>query len=409
MKPRCVIIGAGHAGSQAAASLRAEGYEGDIVLISDEADIPYHRPPLSKTYLKAPEHGGLVLRPESFYQAQNIELLLSKRVVDINVAAKSLILQDGTTISWDKLVFATGARARMPQIHGIELDGVVTLRTMLDARKISERMADIEKVAIIGAGFIGMEIAHTFSALGKEVLLVEAAPRVLARSVGEAVSAHVETRSEATGIQLIKNAFLNSIQGVDGKVTGITTSHGTVFPADLVVIGVGAIPNTELAQKIGLKLDNGIVVNSHLQTSAPDIYAIGDCASFEHPLISGFIRLESVQNATDQAKHLARILTGKISDYHEVAWFWSDQGDMKLQAAGLICGADKQIISGNPQDNAFSVYYFKGEKLVAVDSVNRPADHMVARKLLAANIDPLEDDITAGPARLKELVMPKKI
>lgn len=408
MKPKCVIIGAGHAGSQAAASLRLEGYAGDITLISDEADVPYHRPPLSKTYLKAPEHGGLVLRPESFYQANDIELLLEKRVVSIAVADKMLTLQDGTSLVWDKLVFATGARARMPQIDGVELDGVVTLRTMADARSISERLSTIKKVVIIGGGFIGMEIAHTFASLGKETLLVEAAPRVLARSVGEIVSAHVETRSVSAGIQLIKNTFLNTIQGVDGKVTGITTSDGALYAADLVVIGVGAIPNTELAQAIGLTLDNGIVVDSHLQTSEPDIYAIGDCASFEHPLVGGLVRLESVQNATDQAKHLARILTGKPSDYHEIAWFWSDQGDMKLQAAGLITGSDRQIISGNPEDNAFSIYHFKGDRLVAVDSVNRPADHMVARKLMAANIQPLEEDIKAGPARLKEMVMPKK-
>lgn len=408
MKPKCVIIGAGHAGSQLAASLRLEGYDGEITLISDEADVPYHRPPLSKTYLKAPEHGGLVLRPESFYQTNNIELLLGKRVVDINVEGKTLTLQAGTVLAWDKLIFATGARARIPEIDGIELDGVVTLRTMSDARNISDRLGATEKVAIIGGGFIGMEIAHTFASLGKETLLVEAAPRVLARSVGEAVSAHVEMRSLASGIDLIKNSFLSSIQGVDGKVTGIVTSDGTVYPADLVVIGVGAMPNIELAEKIGLTLDNGIVVDSHLQTSAPDIFAIGDCAAFEHPLMGGLVRLESVQNATDQAKHLARILTNKLADYHEIAWFWSDQGDMKLQAAGLINGADRQILMGNPDENAFSIYHFKGEKLVAVDSVNRPADHMVARKLMADNIHPREVDIQAGPARLKEMVMPKR-
>ncbi|NKB83924.1 NAD(P)/FAD-dependent oxidoreductase [Brucella grignonensis] len=404
MDNRCIIIGAGHAGSQAAVSLRQEGYAGEIVLINDELDIPYHKPPLSKSYLKAPESGVLVLRPENTYRDNNIEMLFGRRVDSVSMAAKTVTLDDGNILTWSELVFATGARARIPDVPGVDLDGVVTLRRLDDARRIADMMPRVENVVIIGGGFIGLEMAHSAIALGKKTVLIEAAPRVLGRSVATHISAHVEARSRAADITLLTGLGVTSIEGENGRVTGVAATDGTVFAADMVVLGTGAVPNVELATQAGLAIDNGIVVDEYMRTSREHVYAIGDCVSYDHFHAGRRVRLESVQNATDQAKHVARSIVGRGTPFRDVAWFWSDQGDMKLQTAGLSFDADRHILSGNLEDNAFSVFHFAGDKLIAVDSVNRPADHMIARRLLAASISPTEDDITAGAARLKELL-----
>ncbi|MFD1198694.1 NAD(P)/FAD-dependent oxidoreductase [Brucella gallinifaecis] len=404
MDNRCIIIGAGHAGSQAAISLRQEGYAGEIILINDEKDIPYHKPPLSKSYLKAPEAGILVLRPESAYRDNNIEIVFGHSVEHVSPDNKTVMLDDGKKLQWSELVFATGARARIPDLAGVDLDGVVTLRRLDDARRIAKMMPDVENVVIIGGGFIGLEMAHSAVALGKKTVLIEAAPRVLGRSVATHISTHVETRSRAAGITLLTNVGVESIEGENGRVAGVRTANGTVFPADMVVLGTGAVPNVELALEAGLVVDNGIVVDAHMRASSEHIYAIGDCVSYDHFHAGRRVRLESVQNATDQARHVARSIVGRATPFRDVAWFWSDQGDMKLQTAGLSFDADRHILSGNPEDNAFSVFHFAGDKLVAVDSINRPADHMMARRLLAAGISPSEDDIAAGSIRFKELL-----
>ncbi|KAB2684635.1 MULTISPECIES: NAD(P)/FAD-dependent oxidoreductase [Brucella/Ochrobactrum group] len=404
MDDRCIIIGAGHAGSQAAVSLRQEGYAGQIILINDETDIPYHKPPLSKSYLKAPEGGGLVLRPESAYRDNNIEMMFGRRVDAVSLAGKTVRLDDGQVLNWSELIFATGARARIPDVPGVELDGVFTLRRMEDARRIAAAMPNVENVVIIGGGFIGLEMAHSAIALGKKTVLIEAAPRVLGRSVATHISAHVEARSRAASITVLTGLGVMAIEGENGRVTGVKAADGTIFPADMVVMGTGAMPNVELAVTAGLAVDNGIVVDENLRTSASHVYAIGDCVSYDHFHAGRRVRLESVQNATDQAKHVARTIVGRETPFREIAWFWSDQGDMKLQTAGLSFDADRHVLSGNPEENAFSIFHFAGDRLVAVDSINRPADHMIARRLLAAGINPTEADIAAGAARLKEML-----
>ena len=404
MDNRCIIIGAGHAGSQAAISLRQEGYAGEIVLINDETDIPYHKPPLSKSYLKAPEAGILVLRPESAYRDNNVEMLFGRSVEHVSLGDKTVTLDDGKLLQWSELVFATGARARIPDMPGVDLSGVVTLRRLDDARRIAEMMPRVENVVIIGGGFIGLEMAHSAVALGKKTVLIEAAPRVLGRSVATHISAHVETRSRAADITLLTGVGVEAILGESGRVTGVKAANGTVYPADMVVLGTGAVPNVELATEAGLIVDNGIVVDEHMRASSEHVYAIGDCVSYDHFHAGRRVRLESVQNATDQAKHVARAIVGRGTPFRDVAWFWSDQGDMKLQTAGLSFEADRHILSGSLEDNAFSVFHFAGDKLVAVDSINRPTDHMMARRLLAAGISPSEEDIAAGAARFKELL-----
>lgn len=400
---RCIIVGAGHAGSQAAISLRQEGYAGEIVLINDEADVPYHKPPLSKAYLKSPDAEGLILRPEAAYRDNAIELLFDTRVSAIHVGGRKLALNDGREIEWTDLVLATGARSRIPDLPGVELEGVVTLRNMADARHIRDMMPAVQNVVIVGGGFIGMEMSHSCAALGKNVTLIEAAPRVLGRSVAEVVSVHAEARSRAAGIDIFTGVQLAAFEEQDGRVGAVRTVDGRRFEADMVVLGVGAVPNVELAIQAGLTVDNGIIVDSHMRSSAPHIYAVGDCASYDHHHADRRVRLESVQNATDQARHVARSIVGRPTPYREVAWFWSDQGDMKLQTAGLSFDADRHFISGSPEDNAFSVYHFQGARLLAVDSINRPADHMIARRLLAVGVNPTEADIAAGPQHLKQL------
>lgn len=404
MDDRCIIIGAGHAGSQAAISLRQEGYAGEIVLINDETDIPYHKPPLSKSYLKAPEGGGLVLRPEATYRDNNIEMLFGHQVDAVSIADKTVALDDGHVLNWSELIFATGARARIPNVPGVGLEGVFTLRRMEDVRRIAAAMPNVENVVIIGGGFIGLEMAHSAIALGKKTVLIEAAPRVLGRSVATHISAHVEARSRAANITLLTGLGVAAVEGENNHVIGVKAADGTIFPADMVVIGTGAVPNVELAVTAGLAIDNGIIVDENLRTSASRVYAIGDCVSYDHFHAGRRVRLESVQNATDQAKHVARTIVGREAPFREVAWFWSDQGDMKLQTAGLSFDADRHILSGNPEENAFSIFHFAGDRLVAVDSINRPADHMIARRLLAAGINPTEADIAAGAARLKEML-----
>jgi len=407
MGERCIIVGAGHAGSQAAVSLRQEGYAGEIVLVNDEADIPYHKPPLSKSYLKSPDAGGLVLRPEAVYRDNAIETMFGVRVEKIRLDDRKLVLAGGRELDWTHLILATGARARIPDLPGIDLDGVVTLRSMEDARRIREMMPEVLNVVIVGGGFIGMEMAHSCLALRKVTTLIEAAPRVLARSVAPVVSAHVEKRSRAAGIDIFTGVQLSAIEGEGGRVRAVVTADGRRFEADMVVLGIGAVPNVELAAEAGLLVDNGIVVDGHMRSSAPNVYAIGDCVSYEHHQVGRRVRLESVQNATDQARHVARAILGRSDAYAEVAWFWSDQGDMKLQTAGLSLDANHCVVSGNPEENAFSVYHFQGTRLVAVDSINRPSDHMIARRLLAAGLSPSEADIAAGPQHLKQMASGK--
>ncbi|MGI6856216.1 NAD(P)/FAD-dependent oxidoreductase [Mesorhizobium sp. 1B3] len=404
MREQCVIVGAGHAGSQAAASLRQEGYAGRIVLVSDEHDLPYHKPPLSKAFLKSPENPALVLRNADFYRDNEIEIVHGATVDEIDRPAMAVRLGDGTNLSYTHLVLATGSRPRVPALDGATLEGVVSLRTLSDAKRLNELLQGAADVVIVGGGFIGMELAHTLTVLGRKVTVLEAAPRVLARSVAPEVSRHVHARSLAAGIDIIAQGKVAAIGDDNGKLSHVRLEGGRVLPADLVILGVGAVPNIELAVTAGLAAENGVVVDDHMRTSDPAILAVGDCASFTHWQAGRQLRLESVQNATDQAKNAAKTIAGRPAPYRDVAWFWSDQGDMKLQTAGLAFDADHRIITGSPEANAFAVYHFRGAELVAVDSVNRPADHMIARKLLAAGISPSEADVLAGPQRLKELL-----
>ena len=381
-----VIIGAGQGGYQVAASLREAGYEAPVTIVGDEPVAPYQRPPLSKAYLlgeMTPDR--LMLRPESFYETRKIDLLLGDRVSQIDRAAARIHLASGSSLSYDHLVLAIGARNRLLPLEGAGLDGVMYLRTLAESDAIHARFEAAKTIVVIGAGFIGLELAAVASKYGKEVHVIEALPRVMSRAVSQAISQFYAEAHAGWGTTMHLNARLEKIDGKGGRVTGVTLSDGRTIAADLVLVGIGIVPNVELAEAAGLKTDNGIVVDKHLVTGDVAISAIGDCAAFPDPATHKHIRLESVQNAVDQARCVAKQITGNAEVYNAVPWFWSDQRDLKLQMVGLTNGCDHTVIRGDIAARAFSVFCFQGEKLLGIESVNRAADHMFGRRLLAAN------------------------
>ena len=383
-----IIIGGGHGGSQLAASLRGEGYDGALTLVTAESDVPYQRPPLSKAYLKDPAHDLLPLRPESFYEKNDIRLMLSSEVESIDLAARSIRLADGAVMAFDGLGIATGARPRIPPIDGVHLAGVHILRVAAEARALRARLAAAEHVVVVGGGFIGLEVAATARLLGRTVTVLEAAGRLMGRVVAPEISGHFLDLHRGWGSTILLDTPVGRILGEGGRVVAVETATGTRIPADLVLLGIGVVPNTEIAAAAGLAVDNGILVDETITTDAAGVVAIGDCVSFPHWSLGRRIRLESVQNAVDQAKSAAKTLVGRPEPFEEVPWFWSDQGDVKLQMVGLPFGATRSVVRGKLADNRFSVFHFAEDRLVAIDSVNRPADHMVGRRLLGAGISP---------------------
>ncbi len=399
-----VIIGGGHGGSQAAASLRSEGYDGRLTLVTAEPEVPYQRPPLSKAFLKDPAHDLLPLRPLSFYEKNAIDLCRGAEAVAIDLAAQMLSLADGGSVPFDRLIMATGARPRLPAVPGIGLDGVFTLRHAADARVLRTALHAAANVVVVGGGFIGLEIAATARLLGKTVTVLEAADRLMGRVVAPEISAHFLNLHHGWGTDVRLQTPVGAIIGEGGRVVAVETAGGEPIVADIAVIGIGVVPNVELAMAAGFEADNGIMVNDFTETSDPRVFAIGDCASFVHWETGRRVRLESVQNAVDQGKTAAAVLTGKRRPYRDVPWFWSDQGDVKLQMAGLSGAATRSTLRGRPDDGHFSVFHYAGERLVAVDSVNRASDHVVARRLIGAGMSPPAELIADEAADLKALL-----
>lgn len=379
-----LIVGAGHAGFQVAASLRQAGCGERICLINDEAHLPYQRPPLSKAYIKgAGGADSLMFRPDKFYHDQNIELI-GDRAVSIDRAAHRLLLASGASLEYGHLVLATGARNRLLDIPNANLEDVRYLRTLDESEALRQRLSAGQRVVVIGAGFIGLEFAATARAKGLEVDVAELGSRVMARAVTAEISEYFQQRHGAAGIRIHLGVQATSIESDGHRVTGVSLSDGRHLPADLVVVGVGVLPNVELAAEAGLAVASGIIVNEQLLTSDPDISAIGDCALFESTRFGGSLRLESVQNATDQARCVAARLTGKAEAYDGLPWFWSDQGPDKLQMVGLTTGYDRVVVRGDRGQGAFSAFCYKSGQLLGIESVNRAGDHMFGRRLLAA-------------------------
>ncbi|MBF6215710.1 FAD-dependent oxidoreductase [Nocardia puris] len=383
---RALIVGAGHAGVQLAASLRQEGWTGEIVLIGEESALPYQRPPLSKAYLAGKSTlDELAIRSAEFYSKQGIQLL-DATVEAIDRSAGHLALSAGDTLPYDKLALCTGASPRRLSIPGADLVGVYYLRTAADVEMIREATSPGCRAVIVGGGYIGLETAASLRALGLEVTVLEAAERVLERVTAPEVSAFFERIHREEGVNIRTGALVEALSG-DGRVREVFLSGGESIPADLVIVGIGVEPNTELAAAAGLVVDNGVVIDDQARTSDPDIVAAGDCASHDMARYGRRIRLESVPSAGEQAKVAAATFCGKPKMIAALPWFWSDQYDLKLQIAGLNTGYDEVVCSGDPiRDRAFACFYLRAGELIAADCVNRPRDFVFSKRVIAQRL-----------------------
>ena len=401
MTARVVILGGGQAGLEAAAALRSQGFEGPVTLIGAEPHAPYQRPPLSKDYLLGKQNAeGLPLRASHYYEKHNISLRIGDGAVGIDRTAKLIRLESGESIPFDKLILAVGAHNRILSLKGA--DRVHYLRTRDEADAIRQHLTTAQTVIVIGGGFIGLELAAASRAMGKAVTVVEPMPRLMARAIAPPMSEFFRELHQNEGVTILLNTTVLEITG-----DAVILSDGTRRPADVVLGGIGVIPNVELAQAAGIEIDHGIVVDEFLQTNDPDIYAIGDCSNHPNPfagaLAGGRARLESVQNAVDQAKCAARHILGNPSPYRDVPWFWTDQFHVRFQMAGLSAGYDATAVRGDPASRKFTVFYFREGRLLGADSVNRFGDHIAVRKLLAAGMSITPDQAGDENTDLKKL------
>jgi 3-phenylpropionate/trans-cinnamate dioxygenase ferredoxin reductase subunit len=387
MAEHLVIVGGGQAAAQAVQTLRQHDFAGPITLLSDEPYAPYQRPPLSKKYLAGElPRERLLLRPATFYKDRGVALELGCRAEELDLAARVVRLRDGRRLAYDRLLLATGSRARKLDVPGTELAGVHYLRTIADVDAIGAALIPGARVLLIGAGYIGLEVAAVLVRRGFAVTVLEAAGRVMARVVCPEVSDFYQRAHVAAGVELHCGAAVRAVHGRN-QVEAVEVADGRRFACDVVIIGVGVVPNVELAQTAGLDCHNGIVVDEYARTGDPSVIAAGDCTNHPQPLYRRRVRLESVPNAIHQAKVAAATLIGAPSPYSEVPWFWSDQYDLKLQIAGLSEGYEEVVVRGDPSTKSFAAYYLAAGKLLAVDAVNSPHDFMHGRKWVASGVE----------------------
>ncbi len=407
MKPQneqtVAIVGGGQAGFQVAASLREFGFPGAVTIYADEAFLPYQRPPLSKTYLKEGNPPDKVyLRPQRFFEERSITVEQRAAVAAIDRNAQTIALADGRTASWDHLVLATGVTNRRLPVPGAALDGVVMLRGLDDAHAIRDRLPATRRIVIIGGGVIGLEMAALARGADIETHVVELGDRLAGRIGSAVLSEHFLTHHRALGAILHLSTGVSAIEGIEGKVAAVILSNGTHIPADMVLVCIGVSPNTSLAEQSGLAVNDGILVDEHMRTSDPAILAAGDCTRFKpaHGQLES-VRLESVQNAIDQGKTIAETIVGRPRPYDALPWFWSDQGTLKLQIAGLTTGHDRTIVKSDPAKSAVTIYCFAADRLIGVECINRPADFMAARRVLTARRQVRPSDVEKSDFELK--------
>lgn len=383
-----IIIGAGQAGLQTILSLRQSGYTQAITLIGDEAYLPYQRPPLSKAYLSGKmERDRLFLKPDSFFSENDITLKLDTRVTSLDASAKTVTLESDETMTYDDLVIATGSRPRRLDLPGRDLGNIFDLRGMADIDAMQPHFVAGKKLVVIGGGYIGLEAAAVAADMGLHVHVLEAAPRLLARVAEPEISEFYDRIHKARDVTIITQSNIKGFVGENSenserRVSGVQMADGSVIDADIVITGIGILPNIELAEAAGLTLDNGIVVNDLGQTSDAHIYAAGDCTQHPNNVLGRSLRLESVPNAIEQGKAVASSICGAPKPYHQVPWFWSDQYDVKLQIAGVPTQIDHKVLRGDDTGNSFAWFYFTGDKLTGVTAVNRPAEFMAGRMLI---------------------------
>ena len=403
------MVGASQAGLQLAVSLRALGDTAPILLVGAEAHAPYERPPLSKEYLSGTAGpDGLALRTPAFYADQGIELVRGERVAHLvrpDGAAGTAVTTSGRRLRFDRLALTVGARTRTLVVPGADLAGVCSLRDLDDADRLRSALAGASQVVVVGGGFIGLEAAAVARSRGAAVTVVEAADRLMARAVAPLVSEFYRQAHERRGTAVLLSVGVAGVHGSEGRVTGVLLTDGRLLPADLVIVGIGVVPRTELAEQLGLSCDGGIVVDAFARTSDPSVVAAGDCTVQPHPLTGeGRIRLESVQNAIAQGSVAAATLLGRPQASTAVPWFWSNQGDLRLQTAGLATGYDSYVVRGEPDTEHFSVLYYRGDELLAVDAVNQPADYLVVRKALTHGVNLPADLVGEAATPLKALL-----
>jgi 3-phenylpropionate/trans-cinnamate dioxygenase ferredoxin reductase component len=410
-----LIVGASQAGVQLAASLRELGDDEPILLVGSEPRPPYQRPPLSKAYLSGKATAdSLVLRSPEWYAGKRVDLRLNTPIASIGLDAPGggsgvATTRYGEELGFARLALTVGGRARRLRVPGADLDGVCYLRHLRNADELRERLAVAARVVVIGGGFIGLEAAAAATGAGKDVTVVDVADRLLGRAVAPVVSEFYSDAHQRRGTRVLLRAGVAAIEAGagGGRVGGVRLTDGRLLPADLVLVGIGLEPRTELAEQLGLEVDNGIVVDSCARTSNPAVVAAGDCTTLPHPLTGeGRLRIESVQNAITQAQAAAASLLGRPSATRAVPWFWSDQADLKLQIAGLSHGYDQVVVRGAPLSERFSVLYYAADKLIAVDAINTPRDYMVARKVLGEGGTLPADRVADESVPLKELVTP---
>ena len=399
-----LIVGAGQGGAYAAIQLRQLGFEGSIAIIGREAEPPYERPPLSKEYmLGEKEWERLLIRPRDFWAGKDIDLLLNAEVVSIAPEARQVHLQDGRVFGYGDLIWAAGGDPRRLNCPGAELPGVHAVRTRDDADAILGALGGVERVAIVGGGYIGLEAAAVLRKLGKQVTLLEVLPRVLARVAGEELSAFYEAEQRAHGVDLRTGTGVTAIEGVD-RVTGVRLTDDSVVPCQMVIVGIGIIPAVGPLLAAGAGGGNGVDVDEFCRTGLDHVYAIGDCAAHANGFAGGAVmRLESVQNANDQASCAARAIMGDAQPYGATPWFWSNQYDLKLQTVGISAGHDATVLRGDPAARSFSVIYLKHGKLIAIDAVNMVKDYVQARKLVEEGAVIAPEDLADTSRPLKEL------
>jgi 3-phenylpropionate/trans-cinnamate dioxygenase ferredoxin reductase subunit len=401
-----IIVGTGHGGAQAAIALRQHGFEGSILMVGRDPELPYERPPLSKEYLARDKpFERILVRPEQFWVERDIALMPGEFVTAIDPAAHSLALASGGSLTYGKLIWATGGDPRRLSCPGADLAGVHSVRDKSDADAIMDALdAGAKRVVVIGGGYIGLEAAAVLTKLGCHVTLLELQPRLLSRVGGEDLAAFYEAEHRAHGVDIRLGAGVESLEG-DQRVTGVKLDTGETIPADLVVVGIGIVPAVGPLVLAGASGTNGVDVDEFCRTTLDDVYAVGDCAAHANPHADGaVIRVESVQNATDMATVAAKSICGDPQPYHAMPWFWSNQYDLRLQTVGLHLGHDATVLRGDPATRSFSVVYMKGSRVIALDCVNATRDYVQGRKLIEAGISLTPAEIADTAVPLKELL-----
>lgn len=410
-----LVVGAGHGGAQTAIMLRQNHFEGSIAVIGEEAELPYERPPLSKEYLAGEKtFERIMIRPAAFWAERRITMLPGRRIISVEPDRHLVEADDGTSCSYGRLVWAAGGHARKLALPGSDLAGVQSVRNRADVDALMARLPEVERVVIIGGGYIGLEAAAVLCKLGKAVVVLEAQNRVLARVAGEELSRFFEAEHRAHGVDLHTNVTVTGVDGRNGRVTGVFLSGGERIAADLVIVGIGIVPAVQPLLDAGAKGTNGVEVDMFCRTSLADVYAVGDCAAHRNRYADGqLVRLESVQNANDQAATAARHIIDAESPYSAVPWFWSNQYDLKLQTVGLSSGHDRTIMRGNPSSRKFTVCYLRDGRLIALDCVNSVKDFSQGRKLVEAGLivrpERLGDDNIALKDMLTDDARPRSL